>query len=106
MSWLIQQPWPGNVRELQSCIVCAAALAQPRANGDIEIDQSLLSFDVVRAESLKQGIKRTLDVEIAELETRMITGALQAAANNRSEAARVLGISRVGLTKKIQRLGL
>jgi len=104
--WLAQQPWPGNVRELQSCIVCAAALAQPRASGDIVVDQGLLSFDAARAGAQKQGMRRTLDVEIAELETRMITDALQASANNRSEAARVLGISRVGLTKKIQRLGL
>jgi two-component system NtrC family response regulator len=106
VSWLAQQPWPGNVRELQSCIACAAALAQPRANGDIVIDQSLLSFDAARVSAQKPGTRRTLDGEIAELETRMITDALQASANNRSEAARILGISRVGLAKKIQRLGL
>ena len=36
----------------------------------------------------------------------MITEALVASGNNRSEAARMLGISRVGLLKKIDRLGL
>jgi DNA-binding NtrC family response regulator len=36
----------------------------------------------------------------------MITGALAEASNNRSETARVLGISRVGLLKKLDRLGL
>ncbi len=106
VAWLVQQPWPGNVRELQSCIVCAAALAQPLAGGDIVIDQSLLSFDAGHAGGRAQTIKRTLDAEIAALETRMIRDALEASGNNRSEAARVLGISRVGLAKKIQRLGL
>jgi two-component system NtrC family response regulator len=105
-AWLAQQPWPGNVRELQSCIACAAALAQPRASGDIAIDRGLLSFDAARVATEKPGQKRTLDAEIAEVETRMITDALRTAKNNRSEAARVLGISRVGLAKKIQRLGL
>jgi two-component system NtrC family response regulator len=106
VAWLVQHPWPGNVRELQSCIACAAALAQPRASGDIVVDQDLLSFDAARVVAQTQGTKRTLDVEIADLETRMITDALHASANNRSEAARILGISRVGLSKKIQRLGL
>jgi two-component system NtrC family response regulator len=36
----------------------------------------------------------------------MIGEALAEAGNNRSEAARVLGISRVGLLKKLDRLGM
>ena len=43
---------------------------------------------------------------IATLETRMLRDALEAARNNQSEAARTLGVSRVGLIKKMARLGL
>ncbi len=50
--------------------------------------------------------RRGLDEEIAEIEIRMITDALATSGNNRSEAARMLGISRVGLLKKLDRLGL
>ena len=48
----------------------------------------------------------TLDVAVAELETRMLRDALAASGWNQSEAARRLGVSRVGLIKKLARLGL
>jgi two-component system NtrC family response regulator len=41
-----------------------------------------------------------------DLETRMLKEALQESGGNQSEAARILGISRVGLIKKMTRLGL
>lgn len=43
---------------------------------------------------------------IAALELQMITAALNEWGNNRSEAARLLGFSRGGLLKKLERLGL
>jgi two-component system NtrC family response regulator len=51
-------------------------------------------------------LRGTLDEAIAALEVQMIAAALNESANNRSEAARLLGISRVGLLKKLDRLGL
>ncbi|MGH6644192.1 MAG: helix-turn-helix domain-containing protein, partial [Bradyrhizobium sp.] len=50
--------------------------------------------------------RRGLDEAIAALEVQMITAALNETGNNRSETARILGISRVGLLKKLDRLGL
>ena len=47
-----------------------------------------------------------LDAAMQELETRMLREAMAAANGNQSEAARRLGISRVGLIKKLARLGL
>ena len=43
---------------------------------------------------------------LAELERRLVRDAMQSAGGNQSEAARRLGISRVGLIKKLARLGL
>ncbi|WP_081466231.1 helix-turn-helix domain-containing protein [Ramlibacter tataouinensis] len=43
---------------------------------------------------------------LVELETRLISEALAGSGGNQSEAARRLGISRVGLIKKIGSLGL
>ena len=101
VAWLGQQAWPGNVRELQSCVDCAVALAP--ANGEIVIGKELLAFD---GGTVSERKALSLDEEIARLETAMINAALGEAGNNRSEAARTLGISRVGLGKKIKRLGL
>jgi DNA-binding NtrC family response regulator len=104
--WLAEQAWPGNVRELQSLIDCAAALVQPSAGGDLIFDRDLLIFAQGGRAPSVQPRRHSLDEEIAALESRMIAEALGEAGNNRSEAARLLGISRVGLLKKIDRLGL
>ena len=105
-TWLADQPWPGNVRELQSLMECIAALAEPAGNGDIIVDFELLNFARGAATPATGAPQARLQDEIASLEKRMICQALGAAGNNRSEAARLLGISRVGLLKKLHRLGL
>jgi len=104
-AWLAEQPWPGNVRELQSLMDCAAALAQTDA-GECEITVDALCFAKGGSAPSAGSRRRTLDEAIAALEVRMITAALSETDNNRSEAARLLGISRVGLLKKLDRLGL
>jgi len=43
---------------------------------------------------------------VAALERRLIQQALERAAGNRSQAARLLGISRNGLAIKMERLGV
>jgi two-component system NtrC family response regulator len=105
-AWLAEQAWPGNVRELQSLIDCTAVLAEPGANGECEISVEALCFAVGGPAPSAAGRRRTLDEAVAALEVQMITAALNEAGNNRSEAARLLGISRVGLLKKLDRLGL
>jgi two-component system NtrC family response regulator len=78
----------------------AAALA-PR--GTPVIDAGLLRFaagdDVPPAERSERGdAVASLDEAVATLETRLLRDALAAANGNQSEAARRLGISRVGLS--------
>jgi two-component system NtrC family response regulator len=104
ISWLTDYSWPGNVRELQSLMTSAAALAT-QDEGELVVGVDLFEF--------AQGSRRTpsfaklnLNDEIAALERRMIVAALTEARNNRSEAARILGVSRIGLLKKLDRLGL
>jgi DNA-binding NtrC family response regulator len=104
--WLSQQAWPGNVRELQSLMDCAAALAQVSAGGEVIITIDTLNFAKGAGEPNPVVERRGLDEAIAALEVQMITAALTETGNNRSEAARMLGISRVGLLKKLDRLGL
>jgi two-component system NtrC family response regulator len=106
--WLSGRAWPGNVRELRSVIEVAAALAP---SGTPVIDAGLLRFaagdDVPPAERSERGdAVASLDEAVAALETRLLRDALAAANGNQSEAARRLGISRVGLIKKRARLGL
>ena len=104
LAWLTARDWPGNVRELRSLVEVAAALAGP---GDL-IDPSLLRFAAGEpsAPAEAPGPTSTLDDAIDGLERRMLQDALEATGGNQSEAARRLGISRLGLAKKLSRLGL
>ncbi len=103
IGWLAGRPWPGNVRELRATVEAAAALAS-----GTPVDAALLRF--VSGETDEMAPPRAaggpLSQAIAEMESRMLTDALAAAGGNQSEAARTLGVSRVGLIKKMSRLGL
>ena len=103
---LAARDWPGNVRELRSCVEAAASLAPP---GE-PVGETLLQFvsgDISpSSEDTNDGSPQSLDEAVAALETRMLNAALIASGGNQSEAARRLGISRVGLIKKLVRLGL
>ncbi len=107
LAWLAARDWPGNVRELRAVVETAAALAGP----DGAVDAALLGFaageePAAAAPDEDAAAGGALDAAIAALETRMLADALAASGGNRSEAARRLGISRVGLGKKLRRLGL
>jgi DNA-binding protein Fis len=50
--------------------------------------------------------RRPKDAALLELELRLVRDTMAAVGGNQSAAARRLGISRVGLIKKLTRLGL
>jgi two-component system NtrC family response regulator len=109
LGWLQVQEWPGNVRQLRAVVESAGALLAP---GSEQVDAALLRFAsgdgspaMVADAAPAEGIG-LLDAALLELETRLVSEAMQASGGNQSEAARRLGISRVGLIKKLNRLGL
>ena len=110
LAWLTARDWPGNVRELKAVVESAGALLLPDQR---EVDAELLRLasgdpsEPARLESASsEGGAGPLDAALAELELRLVRDAMTAAGGNQSEAARRLGISRVGLIKKLTRLGL
>lgn len=106
LSCLSSRIWPGNVRELRSLIELAVALAAPDASS---IDAELPRFaagEGVGAGETQAPSNGKLDDAVAALESRLLRETLEATKGNQSEAARRLGLSRVGLAKKLSRLGL
>ena len=105
---LTARDWPGNVRELKAIVESAGALLLPEQP---EVDTELLRLaagDHGDAPRSLEPVAGTglLDAALNELERRLIQDAMSAAGGNQSEAARQLGVSRVGLIKKLTRLGL
>jgi DNA-binding NtrC family response regulator len=88
-------PWPGNVRELENAIESMVALSVDGA-----LDLSGLPTASAPASAL------TLKARVEAYEKGLIVEGLKAAHGNRSEAARVLGISRVTLHDKLNKYGI
>jgi two-component system response regulator AtoC len=98
MSLLRAHTWPGNVRELQNCVEAAATLAQGG-----RVDPSDLP-PLTREPLPSQGIpERGADASLENLQREQIETVLHAVGGNKAEAARVLGIDRVTLYRRIKR---
>jgi transcriptional regulator with PAS, ATPase and Fis domain len=104
MRALAAHRWPGNVRELEN------ALARGVAMGGDVIDvgdlPEALANATVRPEPAKPAIGEDLRLKpaLAATEHAYITAAMGRAKNNQTVAARLLGLSRFGLQKKLKRL--
>jgi two-component system response regulator AtoC len=96
--------WPGNVRELRNAMERAAVLASSAAV-DAELVRELLPH---AARSAEAESSTTLDLEAAvnEAERKVILRALDAAQDNKVEAARLLGIGERTLWTKLKKHGL
>jgi DNA-binding NtrC family response regulator len=92
--------WPGNVRELQNALARAAILSRGRI-----IEVTDLELETNRAKSQPAAAFALRDI-LAETERRVIAQALEHADWNRTNAAKLLGISRRQLFDKIQQYAL
>ncbi|HEX8177089.1 MAG TPA: sigma-54 dependent transcriptional regulator [Pyrinomonadaceae bacterium] len=88
--------WPGNVRELANTIERAVIVADGQRIEEAHLPQPLRA-------SAARGRKGTQPRTLAELEADYIAETLEAARGNKSEAARVLGISRKNLYEKLRK---
>jgi transcriptional regulator with PAS, ATPase and Fis domain len=89
-------PWPGNVRELRNVLERALLLAR---------GEELVGVDHLPAEVRGIGDDASLphvSRSLAEVERAHIERTLRAHGDNRTRAARELGISRATLIKKIR----
>jgi DNA-binding NtrC family response regulator len=100
---LTARPWPGNVRERQNVLARAAILARGRAIGPDDPREPAPTDSP--AGPAAPGSLRPRDI-LAETERRVIRQALEQEKWNRTQAARVLGISRRQLFDKIRQYGL
>jgi transcriptional regulator with PAS, ATPase and Fis domain len=105
-------PWPGNVRELQHEVRRLVHLCP--AGG--VVDSTLLPPRLVAGAAAPPVDEAAggpdaeaslrLEDHVVPLERRLVREALRRAGGNRSEAARLLGMSRNGLAYKLKTLGL
>jgi DNA-binding NtrC family response regulator len=106
---LIHYLWPGNVRELANEMKRAAALTPGSIVEVSHLSPRLLSAESVRAWLSQQdsilSVPEDTPLNLQKAEEILIHRALEKAEGNKSRAAELLGITREGLRKKLQRMG-
>ncbi len=93
--------WPGNVRELSNCIERAMIfLDRPQVDAD---DLTLQAQTAAPAGDAWRVPPSGLN--LPEVERQLILSALETAGHNKTQAARLLGISRDTLRYRLEKLG-
>ena len=100
---LLEYDWPGNVRELQNCIERAVALA---------------AFEELRVEDLPERVRSRRSGRIVvgdgpeellplrTIELRYVRHVFESVGRNKTAAARVLGLDRKTLHRKLEQCGI
>lgn len=101
MEVLLAYEWPGNVRQLENAIEQAVVLAE----GEVLDLQEFQDFFEVREVRPPAGLP-AFGLSLRELEKWYIRETLRQMGGNRTQAARLLGISLRGLQYKLQRYAL
>ena len=97
---LRRHPWPGNVRELENEIERLAILCQGgQETTPAQLAERILYSSRNRSDGPPDG---SLKEQLAALEKRLILEALNAHSDNRSQAARTLGITRQTIISKLK----
>lgn len=101
---LLHYHWPGNVRELKNVLERGVILC---SDSEISVEHLPHELNVASQKSpVKIGEKLTSDMSLDEMERRHILFVLEANNNNKSQTARVLGISRSTLREKLRQYGI
>jgi len=120
IAFLENYPWPGNVRELENTIQRAVVLATsdvllPKniplgraeaANGKAAPAPADLDVDAVMDILFASGVRKSDTGLLPWMEREMSIRALKKTSNNQARAARLLGITRATLRKRLEQMGL
>jgi len=99
---LAAQPWPGNVRQLHNFVERLVVLSSGPVvdRTDVQRELSRRALGATGPDSTRLEVKRD------DAERDALASALQRTGNNRTQAARLLGVSRRTLYNKLEKLGL
>jgi DNA-binding NtrC family response regulator len=102
---LLGYEWPGNVRELRNTLLRAATLSAGEviSPSDLTVLSPRLQSHAQRAQQVGYVYD---DLTLDEVERRHILWQLEKFGDNRSQTARVLGINRTTLWKKLIKYGI
>ena len=104
MRALINYDWPGNIRELENELQLMVVMREGDQITMDQVNEKLLAKP--RGPELDELGRTTLKAMVESLEKTVIEKALKKFGFNKSKVAEKLGLSRLGLRKKMERFGI
>jgi len=102
---LVAYDWPGNVRELGNCLERAVALAHFEEIQVEDLPDKIRNRQTPRSSSITANELPEL-LTLEEVERRHVLRVLEACHGNRTDAAKILGLDRKTLYRKLLRWGV
>ena len=101
---LLDYDWPGNVRELENCIQRAVTLTRLSEVSVDDLPEKIRDYQSSRIVIASDNPDELFSLE--EMERRYIRKVLAAVGGNKTQAARILGLDRRTLYRRIESLGI
>ncbi len=103
---LIRYPWPGNVRELQNALLRATLNSSGTRLTVEDFPPLANAATAVRAQAFVGATSATIPVVTEGEDAEEVTRALRECQGNVGKAAKMLGIHRSTLYRRLERLGI
>ena len=97
---MVRHAWPGNVRELRNIVESLVVLARKPI-----IEEGDLPQDLLEQSEGNPTLIVPVGVQLCEAERQVILGTLRLTGGNKSRAARILGIGKKTLYRKLKEYG-
>lgn len=105
MDMLLHYDWPGNVRELQNAVERAVILCTGEYVAGPELPVNIARLASEDLPKFSEAPSSLAGLPLEEVERRAIEETLRETGDNKSAAARKLGITRATLHKKLRKYG-
>ncbi len=105
MDCLTKYDWPGNVRELENAVERAVVLCTGNYITERELPPTVTKY-VTTAELQGEPLKQMAGLPLEEIEREAIIQTLKRTDGNKSEASKLLNITRTTLNNKIKKYGI
>jgi two-component system response regulator HydG len=111
---LMEYDWPGNVRELEHTVQRTCALSSGPVLHSVDLPTQLKDFQAHRQEAATQAAVSAVNqvetgpaiISIAEMERQAILGTIRQLKGDKLMAAKLLGIGKTTLYRKLKEYGL